>query len=93
MLMRYSTEDWKKQMDVNFYGVTRLVNAVLPHFRSKKSGTIAFMNSVYAHASGPGAGAYAVSKHAISGKCSEASQTLNIAYFSRVLESLTERGC
>lgn len=93
ILILCRTELWAKQLDVNFYGVTRLVNAVLPHFRSRKSGTIAFMNSVYAHAAGPGAGAYAVSKHAISGKCSKALQVLESrADLSRVRKSLAERG-
>ncbi|KAK3046154.1 hypothetical protein LTR09_012338 [Extremus antarcticus] len=60
-----TSDIWTRQLTVNFYGVTNLVASLLPHFRSRKTGTIAFMNSIYAHVSTPAGGPYAVSKHAI----------------------------
>lgn len=66
-LTDHGAEIWKKQLDVNFYGVTNLVSAILPHFRDRRSGTIAFMNSVCAYAMSPGCGPYSVSKQAVNG--------------------------
>lgn len=41
--------------------------ALLPHFRSRKTGTIAFMNSIYSWVVDPGVMPYAASKHALTG--------------------------
>lgn len=58
----------QKQFDVNFFGVTRIVAAFLPHLREKRSGTIAFISSVYAHVGNIPAGAYTAAKHAVAGE-------------------------
>lgn len=58
----------QKQFDVNFFGAIRLVTACLPYLRQKRSGTIAFMNSVYAHTADVFGGAYSASKHAVAGR-------------------------
>lgn len=63
--MYHSSEQWLSQMNVNFFGTTNVVKAVLSHMRKARFGRIAFMNSVYAHAFGPAAGPYCASKAAI----------------------------
>ena len=68
MLTRQSLEAWEQQLSVNFYGVIKLVSALLPHMRKRKTGTIAFTNSVYSHTSAWGCAPYAASKHAATGK-------------------------
>jgi NADP-dependent 3-hydroxy acid dehydrogenase YdfG len=52
----------------SFFGVVKTVNAVLPHFRSRCAGTIAFMNSVNAYAPFSGVAGYIVAKHAVAGE-------------------------
>ena len=62
-----SEEDLKKQFDVNFYGYVRCIQAVLPHMRKQKSGTIVNVTSIagiYGFAFMP---AYVSTKFAIEG--------------------------
>ena len=46
----------------------RLMTVFLPYLRQQRSGSIVFMNSVYAHAGSPIRAAYVASKHAIAGE-------------------------
>ena len=64
----YSTEKFNKQLNVNFFGVTKVVKSLLPHFRHRRSGTIGFIGSVWATASNFSCAMYGVSKHAVSGQ-------------------------
>ncbi|RDW77359.1 hypothetical protein BP6252_05412 [Coleophoma cylindrospora] len=58
-------DKWMAQLNTNFFGCVNITQALLPHFRSKKSGTIVFMSSIWTWTSGPGIGPYGVSKHAL----------------------------
>ncbi len=61
----YSLEQVKYQFDVNFYGVLRTVNAVLPHMRKKKNGLIINVTSVAGRLNFPHFSIYGASKHAL----------------------------
>ncbi|RDW66908.1 hypothetical protein BP5796_09657 [Coleophoma crateriformis] len=60
-------EKWQDQLQTNFFGVTNITRAILPHFRKRKVGHIAIISSVLAWSGALAAGPYAVSKHAIDG--------------------------
>ncbi|MBN4085317.1 SDR family oxidoreductase [Flavobacteriaceae bacterium AH-315-B10] len=61
----YSLEQVKYQFDVNFYGVLRTVNAVLPHMRKIKNGLIINVTSVAGRLNFPHFSIYGASKHAL----------------------------
>ncbi len=61
----YSLEQVKYQFDVNFYGVLRTVNAVLPHMRKLKNGLIINVTSVAGRLNFPHFSIYGASKHAL----------------------------
>jgi NAD(P)-dependent dehydrogenase (short-subunit alcohol dehydrogenase family) len=61
----YSMEQVKYQFDVNFYGVLRTVNAVLPHMRKQKNGLIINVTSVAGRLNFPHFSIYGASKHAL----------------------------
>ena len=52
-------------MDVNFRGTVRMIQAVLPHMRAQRSGTIVNITSIAARRTAPGSGFYSASKAAI----------------------------
>ena len=54
-----------EQFDVNVYGPHRLIRAVLPNMRQRKTGTIVNVSSVQGRVANAGAGAYAGSKFAL----------------------------
>lgn len=58
-------EELKNQFDVNVFGYARLQKAVLPYMRKQRSGKIINVSSVVGYISGPFAGWYAATKHAI----------------------------
>jgi NAD(P)-dependent dehydrogenase (short-subunit alcohol dehydrogenase family) len=62
-----SHERYIKQFNTNLFGVINTTGAVLPHFRSKNSGTVVFIGSSGGTAGEPGAGAYCGSKFALEG--------------------------
>jgi NADP-dependent 3-hydroxy acid dehydrogenase YdfG len=51
-----SYDSYVSQFETNFFGVIKASQAVLPHFREKKSGTIIFLGSSGGIAGEPGAG-------------------------------------
>jgi NAD(P)-dependent dehydrogenase (short-subunit alcohol dehydrogenase family) len=59
--------DFRKQFEINFFGLINLTQAVLPHLRSKRKGRILMMSSVAGIVTPPTYGAYSSSKHALEG--------------------------
>lgn len=65
MQEHFTTDDWHKLFDVNVYGVHRMCRAVLPHFRSQKSGLIIYVSSLLGRMTLPFYGPYNASKWAL----------------------------
>ncbi|HMB51132.1 MAG TPA: SDR family NAD(P)-dependent oxidoreductase, partial [Natronoarchaeum rubrum] len=59
------TDAVHEQFDVNVYGPHRLIRAVAPHMRERRTGTIINVSSVAGRLSYPGSGAYSGSKFAL----------------------------
>jgi NAD(P)-dependent dehydrogenase (short-subunit alcohol dehydrogenase family) len=53
--------------ETNFFGVARMVNAVLPGMRARRQGRIVNVGSAAAWVGEPGEGFYSASKHALAG--------------------------
>ena len=62
-----SEETAKREFETNYWGVLRVIKAVLPQMRARKSGTIVNMSSIAGLTGIPGASAYAGSKWALEG--------------------------
>lgn len=60
-----SMEDWRRQFEINFFGLIRVTQAVLPHMRERRSGRILMMSSVSGLVTPPAQAAYSASKHAV----------------------------
>jgi NAD(P)-dependent dehydrogenase (short-subunit alcohol dehydrogenase family) len=60
-------EDFRKQFEVNLFGVLRVTQSVLPHMRQRRRGRILMMSSAAGLISPPTYGAYTSSKHALEG--------------------------
>jgi len=60
-------EDFRKQFEINLFGVLRVTQAVLPHMRQRRHGRILMMSSAAGLVSPPTYGAYSSSKHALEG--------------------------
>lgn len=60
-------EDFRSQIDTNFYGVVNLTRAVLPTLRKQKSGHIIQISSVGGRVGTPGLSAYQAAKWAVGG--------------------------
>ena len=54
-------------MHVNFFGVIRLVNAVVPLMRDQGGGRLIFVSSLAGKMGAPGQGHYCSTKHALEG--------------------------
>lgn len=66
-LEEFSLDEARNQFDVNFFGLIRLTQEVLPVMRERKSGLIINMSSVAGRISFPAFGMYSASKHALEG--------------------------
>ena len=64
-----TAEDAQRQMDVNFYGAIRMVNAVVPSMREKGSGHVLLVGSVGGVFAVPFQGLYSSSKAALAIYC------------------------
>lgn len=64
-----SIDDVQHQMDVNFLGMVRVVQAVLPIMRNQKGGRIICISSIAGLIGLPFQGVYSASKFAIEGYC------------------------
>ncbi|KAK7061040.1 hypothetical protein VNI00_000775 [Paramarasmius palmivorus] len=62
-------EDIKAQFDTNFFSVINLTTKFLPHFRSRKTGTIVNISSQGAYLALSGGGIYCASKAALDSRC------------------------
>ncbi|WP_028550816.1 SDR family oxidoreductase [Paenibacillus sp. UNC451MF] len=60
-------EDWEKQMDVNFFGMVAMTQAVLPFMRERRQGKVIQISSISGRLGLPGYGPYAASKFAVEG--------------------------
>jgi NAD(P)-dependent dehydrogenase (short-subunit alcohol dehydrogenase family) len=62
-----SMDDWRRQMETNFFGLVAVTRAVLPIMREQKQGLIINLSSVSGLSGFPGYAPYAASKFAVEG--------------------------
>lgn len=62
-----SLDEYRRVMEVNFFGALRLLKMVLPHMRARKKGRVVLFSSVNGLLATPCEGAYVASKHALEG--------------------------
>jgi NAD(P)-dependent dehydrogenase (short-subunit alcohol dehydrogenase family) len=60
-----SLDQVRDQFEVNFFGLVRLTQLVLPRMRERGTGTIVNLSSIFGRLSVPGLAHYAASKHAV----------------------------
>lgn len=60
-------EGWRRQMETNFFGLVSVTQAVIPHMRLRRAGTIINVSSVSGRIGFPGYAPYAASKFAVEG--------------------------
>ncbi|MEL7408233.1 MAG: SDR family oxidoreductase [Cyanobacteria bacterium J06558_2] len=66
-MAKTTIEDWQKIIDVNLWGYIYTINALLPHFQSRKQGNIINVGSFGGKVPLPNMTAYCTSKYAITG--------------------------
>lgn len=59
--------DLRTLMETNFFGAVAITQALLPHFRSRRTGAVVNISSMGGQMSFPGYGAYSASKFALEG--------------------------
>ena len=62
---RASMDDWRQIFDVNVFGSIQLSQAVIPHMRAQRGGSIVMINSMSVRVIEPRFGGYAASKGAL----------------------------
>lgn len=62
-----SIELGRQQFETNFWGTIKVTNALLPHFRKKRSGKIITVGSIVGLLNFPNGAYYGASKHALEG--------------------------
>ncbi|WP_054940106.1 SDR family oxidoreductase [Paenibacillus ihuae] len=62
-----SMEEWRHQMDTNFFGLVEVTKAVIPVMRQQRGGCIINVSSVSGLIGFPGYAPYAASKYAVEG--------------------------
>ncbi|HET7579866.1 MAG TPA: SDR family oxidoreductase [Bacillales bacterium] len=60
-------EEWRQQMETNFFGLIAVAKAVIPYMRERGKGTIVNMSSISGRMALPGLGPYSASKFAVEG--------------------------
>jgi len=60
-------EEWRRQFEVNVFGLIDVTRAVLPYMRQKKHGRIINVSSISGRFGFPGLAPYSASKHAVEG--------------------------
>ncbi|MHA7964261.1 SDR family oxidoreductase [Paenibacillus sp. CAU 1782] len=60
-------EDWRRQMETNFFGLVEMAKAVIPIMRNQHSGMIINISSISGRVGFPGYAPYAASKFAVEG--------------------------
>jgi len=59
------TDEWRRMIDANIYGVLYCTHAALPTFTAQRRGTIVVVSSVSGRRASAGAAVYALTKHAV----------------------------
>ncbi|WP_342439668.1 SDR family oxidoreductase [Paenibacillus sp. FSL L8-0436] len=62
-----SMEEWRRQMDTNFFGLVEVTKNIIPLMRKQQTGTIINVSSVSGRFGFPGYAPYAASKFAVEG--------------------------
>lgn len=60
-------DDWRKQMETNFFGVVNVTKAALPVLRKQRSGHVIQVSSIGGRTTSPGLSAYQSAKWAVGG--------------------------
>jgi len=69
LLENTTADDYRRMMDINYFGTVWTTSAFLPHFREQRAGVIAAVSSTLGMVGLYGYSAYAASKHAVTGYC------------------------
>lgn len=62
-----SMDDWRRQMETNFFGLVAMTKCIIPVMRKQRSGMIINISSVSGRVGFPGYAPYAASKFAVEG--------------------------
>ncbi|WP_102346762.1 oxidoreductase [Bacillus sp. Marseille-P3661] len=60
-------DEWRRQFDVNFFGMVAVTKEVLPYMREQRSGKVINISSISGRVGFPAMGPYAASKFAVEG--------------------------